>query len=197
MLASVMVPRPKGKVILLLAVLSFAPACLSPARGQAVPTVAGPAGVYTITVHGPATIEHGPGYLTIRWGDTPGPAPAPAPAPSPTPTPTPPPVPPPAPKNDGPLWLSLILPTEPSVQHAAIRELFVGNDWGKDVGTRAYLSGQPALDRLGLTEATANVKPPCLVIQARRDSGETWPVVSVVPVASFEDIAKAIKAVRP
>ena len=194
MLARV-ISSPRRGVILSLAALLLASGLGSfPARGQAV-SVGGPAGVYTVTVPAPATIEYGDGYLTIRWGAIPGPGPVPPPNPVPPPSP----VPPPAPKHDGPLWLSLILPNEPTPQLAAVRDLFVGRDWGSDVGTRAYLDGQPALDRLGLTEAVAGLKPPLLVIQARPKDGATdrWPVVAKVPVGSIEDIAKAVKAVRP
>lgn len=80
------------------------------AQAQQVPTLTGPAGVYSVTAPAPVTIEHGDGYVLIRWASVPTPGPTPTPTPGPTPTPTPTPV-DPAPIPDAGLRVLIVYET--------------------------------------------------------------------------------------
>ena len=184
---------------MLAAVCASALAFVPPwASAQTATIEAPPDQIQTLTLRGPYTIQYAEGMMVITFGDMrPGPKPPPVPPPGPGPTPDPP-KPPPAPVATGRLWVTLIYDSAAETQEQATTraDLATAPEWaGLDVIFSAYEQSQAVVDDLKLRSHVG--KTPCVVIQERKTSETSAPVIMKMDaVASKDAVLNAVKTLR-
>lgn len=131
--------------------------------------------------------------LEIEGPSPPGPGPGPGPSPGPDPRPDPSPDPRPTPVVTGRLYVSFILPGEPTPAQnqirtsATLRSRLVT----LDAAFRAYQENESDLERLHLADRVREIGVPCAFVQTKDGA-----IVAVIQQPTVDSILKSVSDLR-